>query len=290
MITEYLSIIAHVSFRYVFLCDRWLALDKDDGQIERFLAVATRDELEAFSHLVMFRSKHDLTDGHIWFSILSRPTKSSFSRVQRLSCCLSLLFTTMIGNAMWYKTTEGLQNTQEVHLGPFTFSPQELTTSLMMSLLVVPVNLVIVTLFRNAAPKKQSKKDKAAIMPYSGDEPVDDTMTAEAAAKIEERALSPSAIFTVEKRSPSTEPDDVFDRQDKTGSGKPKKKGCVYPHWVIYIAWFLVAVSVIASAFFTILYSMEWGFDKSSKWLTSFFLGFLESVLLVQPLKVGHGD
>ena len=58
------------------------------------------------------------------------------------------------------------------------------------------------------------------------------------------------------------------------------------PYWCIYIAWFLVALSILVSAFFTILYSFEWGRDKSISWLTAFLLSFLESVILIQPVKV----
>ena len=32
----------------------------------------------------------------------------------------------------------------------------------------------------------------------------------------------------------------------------------VLPYWCIYIAWFMVALSILVSAFFTILYSFEW--------------------------------
>jgi len=42
------------------------------------------------------------------------------------------------------------------------------------------------------------------------------------------------------------------------------------PHWCVYIAWTLVALSMIVSAFFTILYSFEWGREKSTAWLTAF--------------------
>jgi len=60
------------------------------------------------------------------------------------------------------------------------------------------------------------------------------------------------------------------------------------PYWCDYIAWFLVALSILFSTFFTILYSFEWGREKSIAWLTAFLLTFFESVILVQPLKVTY--
>ena len=71
-------------------------------------------------------------------------------------------------------------------------------------------------------------------------------------------------------------------------NGVKKRRTCcnpMLPYWCVYIAWFLVVLSMVVSAFFTILYSFEWGGDKSTAWLTAFLLSFLESVILIQPLK-----
>ena len=39
---------------------------------------------------------------HIWFSVFHRPTRSAFTSVQRLTCCLSLLTGYMLSNIMFY--------------------------------------------------------------------------------------------------------------------------------------------------------------------------------------------
>jgi len=58
------------------------------------------------------------------------------------------------------------------------------------------------------------------------------------------------------------------------------------PFWFIYIGWVMIFLIIVASSFFTILYSMEWGSEKSGEWLAAFFLSFLTSEGLVSPLKV----
>lgn len=58
------------------------------------------------------------------------------------------------------------------------------------------------------------------------------------------------------------------------------------PWWCVYVAWCLVFLLVATSGFFTILYSFEWGREKSLSWLISFLFSFFESILLVQPIKV----
>lgn len=55
---------------------------------------------------------------------------------------------------------------------------------------------------------------------------------------------------------------------------------------LLFLAWFVIVIGVVSSSFFLILYSMEWGKEKSEEWLSSFFCSFLESVLVVDPLKV----
>ena len=53
-----------------------------------------------------------------------------------------------------------------------------------------------------------------------------------------------------------------------------------------YLGWLLVVLSCVVSAFFLLLYSIEWGKDKSEAWLATFFLSFTESIFVFDPLKV----
>ena len=65
-------------------------------------------------------------------------------------------------------------------------------------------------------------------------------------------------------------------------------QGRYLPYWCNYIAWFLAFAAVFLSAFFIMLYSMQWGKQKSEEWLTTFLLSFFESVLCLDPVKVGQ--
>ena len=71
------------------------------------IPMAGTEELEDFGMLFFSKTRQKITDDHLFVSIVSRPTKSSFTRVQRLTCCVSLLFTTMIANAMFFRTSSG---------------------------------------------------------------------------------------------------------------------------------------------------------------------------------------
>ena len=108
--------------RAIFLCDQWLAVENDDGMVDRILPVAGLEHLIAFKHLFSSSARKKLANDHLWLSVLSRPTRSNFTRCQRLSCCMSLLYLTMITNAMFFKTDDKAEATTGISIGPFHFT------------------------------------------------------------------------------------------------------------------------------------------------------------------------
>ncbi|XP_071821799.1 uncharacterized protein [Apostichopus japonicus] len=62
-------------------------------------------------------------------------------------------------------------------------------------------------------------------------------------------------------------------------------KGCL-PWWSIYISWFLVVITCMASSFFIILYGLRYGKQQSIDWLVAMFISLFQSVAVVQPIKV----
>ena len=59
------------------------------------------------------------------------------------------------------------------------------------------------------------------------------------------------------------------------------------PHFCVYITWVTLVATMATCAFFLILYSMQWGSTTSAEWLASFFASFVESLFLLEPVKVG---
>jgi polycystin 1L2 len=83
----------------------------------------------------------------MWVSIFSRPTRSTFTRVQRVSTCVALLFMTMITNCMFFKAADS-DHATEIHIGPITLTAQQLYISVVSTLIVFPPSIAIVTIFR----------------------------------------------------------------------------------------------------------------------------------------------
>ncbi|XP_077993194.1 polycystin-1-like protein 2 [Glandiceps talaboti] len=228
-----------------FFCNKWLAVDKDDGNIERVLPVASEDETLDFKNRVGFRRQEGLTDTHLWFSVFLRPTTSIFTRVERLSCCLCLLLAYLISNAMFYKTdSEAKKMTFTwVRFGPIQFSLQQIYIGTISTLVVFPVNAIIVTIFRKT---KRS----------GGRVPV-----------IFRRCCKRCTACQSEWQLPM------------------ESDECTLPYWCLYIGWIGVFLVTLTSAFFVIMYSMQWGAGKSADWLSSCITSFCESVLLIEPMQ-----
>lgn len=132
-----------------FSFDTWLSLEDESLSNECIrspsnaqASITDRDLREMFS------------DGHLWMSIITKTPGSCFSRVQRISSCLCLLFCTMAANAMFYSW--GNQPSQTINLGPLRFSARQAITSIQSILLTLPIHIII-TLFRKASASPQNR-------------------------------------------------------------------------------------------------------------------------------------
>ena len=227
--------------RNYFICDNWLAVEKNDGLVDRVVPVASEKELKSFSHLFTQSVKKKFSDGHLWFSVFSRPVRSNFTRLQRISCCISLLFCTMISNAMFYRQdTQATANKAGalLKIGPLEFTLTQLWISFISTLIVLPVNLIIVTLFRKAKysqktlvthqllEKKRRKKHSEK------DEQYQKTRRLVPMEVLRSRTTTLSRFFA--RRKPSVQ-DEEIERVAAIPSIEDKTR--TFPHWTIYIAW-----------------------------------------------------
>ena len=142
--------------KWFFVNNRWLAVEKDDGNIERVLYVSSEKEIHSFRNKFFTRTANGLGDGHIWLSVITRPPSSHFTRLQRLSCCLSVFMSAMIANAMFYRF--GAEADSTFSLGPLVVSWDQIIIGIQSSFIVVPVNVLIVSIFRNIKPKNSSEE------------------------------------------------------------------------------------------------------------------------------------
>ncbi|XP_075966222.1 polycystin-1-like protein 2 [Anarhichas minor] len=143
--------------KWHFLCNSWLAVDVGECALDKVFPVATEMDLKRFSNLFFMKTAKDFRDGHIWFSVISRPPCSTFTRVQRVSCCFSLLLCTMLTSIMfWGIPTDPSEQTMD--LGHIEFTWQQVVIGVQSSIIMFPINLLIVSIFRNSRPREKGAK------------------------------------------------------------------------------------------------------------------------------------
>ena len=142
-----------------FIYNDWLAVDRGSlQQTSATLEAVTEAEFKVKAkHNFMLNAKNGLRDGHLWLSIFSKPAKSTFTRVQRLSCALSLLLTTMLTNIMFYGVPTDDPEDQVGVAGSISINLSAIIIGIESSLIMFPVNLIILQLFLNAKPKLRRK-------------------------------------------------------------------------------------------------------------------------------------
>jgi hypothetical protein len=69
-------------------------------------------------------------------------------------------------------------------------------------------------------------------------------------------------------------------------NGNKQKSSKTFPWWCIFVAYGLCVILVGLSVIVIIARGIEFGDEKTQKWLTSILSGFFSSIFLTQPLKV----
>uniref|UniRef100_A0A8C4HX98 Polycystic kidney disease 1 like 2a n=1 Tax=Dicentrarchus labrax TaxID=13489 RepID=A0A8C4HX98_DICLA len=373
--------------KWHFLCNSWLAVDVGECTLDKVFPVASEMDLKRFSNLFFMKTAKDFRDGHIWFSVISRPPCSTFTRVQRVSCCFSLLLCTMLTSIMfWGIPTDPSEQTMD--LGHIEFTWQQVMIGIQSSIIMFPINLLIVSIFRNTRPREKATKADTSKQGKTGR--VSPSQTSSPLKELKD--ITPDTVIkdikriaqSLSKAMKSPLPDlelrpgqqsdintllslveDIIRQQNrKTSDEVPKRsnnsrylyrqlrhvekelgllgptrfpnpdsynramqqvqgmKGLLdhhhpssslegdqldgspspeesingdstkksrqggLPWWFVFVGWILVIATSGVSGYFTMMYGLTYGKDRSISWLISMLVSFFESLFITQPLKV----
>ena len=257
---------------WTFLSNTWFALEKGDGKIDRLLFPISSQETKTLKYSLNYKGSKSFSEGHLWLSILTKPPWSKFTRVQRATCCLSLLMSAMLANALFYRTDKEADPT--IQIGPLKFSWRQIVVGIESALIVTPVNLLIMALFKKSREKSLSKVD---------------TRKKEANPARLQRKSTHSRLCCAENDNEvgeiSTEKSSIWTRtlrRLRPGT----EKDVMLPNYCVYIAWFLSFVAVSVSAIFTFFFSLQWGKEISNQWLSSMLVSFIQDLFVLQPIKI----
>ena len=260
-----------------FPCNTWFALEKGDGKIDRLLSPISYEETRTFMYSLNSRGSQSFSEGHMWLSVLTKPPKSKFTRFQRTTCCLCLLMSAMLVNALFYKPDQDAD--PKIQIGPLRFSWKQVVVGLQSALIVTPVNLLIVAIFKNTAEKRYNK-----VMPSA---------SKGKRASVKSRVPVVSCWGGATGTQHETEEKECCSPRGRTSvwtrtiqRAKLMTKEFLFPHYFLYIAWVLSFLTVASSATFTFYFSLQWGKDISNEWLSSVLVSFTEDLFVLQPIKI----
>ncbi|CAL1543663.1 unnamed protein product [Lymnaea stagnalis] len=285
--------------KQVFIANRWFALEEDDGQIDRIIPLAGKEQMEDFSYQFAERSKKNLADGHLWFSVIARPPGSRFTCVERVACCLCLLFMTMLTNAMFYNTDSNTSTSSSTSFtfGPFSLSVSQIFIGFISTVIVFPVNFLLVFLFRKAQPRQ--KRPSRVRLAFTNERPgtaklsqvkpqMDNghsrstTSLATTASYPDGRSDNERLVVGSSREGSSPSPSEA---EAMMLTGK-KKKSCQLPWWCKWVAWALLLLCTLMSASLVTFYGISFKDETCKKWITSLIISFFTSVFITQPVKV----
>ena len=236
-----------------FLCEKWFAVEKDDGMVDRLFPVATEIQKTNIQYLAQKEAKRKIQDEHLWLSILSRPIQSAFTRMDRVTCCFVLLYVTMLMNILYYEMDTSA-NRGGLEIGPFMLTPIQIGIGIVTNLITFPPTLLLVYLFRNSRQKTTTLR------------------------KLEKKITK--------DQNKELKFDDLHQNKNAKIEKKIKKKAKGLPWWCKIIAYILSAIFMTVCIFFIIIQGINLGDEKVKKWLTSFITSILSSILLTQPVKI----
>uniref|UniRef100_A0A2K5ZDQ9 Polycystin-1-like protein 3 n=1 Tax=Mandrillus leucophaeus TaxID=9568 RepID=A0A2K5ZDQ9_MANLE len=142
-----------VKRKWHFLCNCWLAVDLGDCELDRVFIPVSKRQLFSFRHLFSSMIVEKFTQDYLWLSVATRHPWNQFTRVQRLSCCMTLLLCNMVINVMFWKINSTTAKRDE-QLGPFAVAWSELLISIHTAVILFPINLVIGRLFPLIEPQE----------------------------------------------------------------------------------------------------------------------------------------
>lgn len=258
-------------------------------QVERTLPVASQTELRGFKRVFSARSKKNLLDGHLWLSVLTRPPRSRFTCVQRLTCVACVLFCTMLANIFVFNARAATDPSGSAYavllqVGSYRVTSFSLVAGALSALIVVPVNVLIVALFVH-------RGYRSAPAPASGPRQqigaTDSTTIAPKSKLPKDRSDEPD-YFEDSEGALEEELKESKGWRQKVGAAMSAAKARLlpFPWFSHYVAYALAFASIAGATWAIVCFGGGLGEELATEWVVTMLISVLKSVLVIQPLKV----
>uniref|UniRef100_A0AC11ESR6 Uncharacterized protein n=1 Tax=Ovis aries TaxID=9940 RepID=A0AC11ESR6_SHEEP len=286
---------------WLFMCREWLSIDTS---LDRTFQVTPPDKPLKKMDFFLIDFSYKLGRSHLWFSVFSGVISTPFNRLQRLSCCLAMLLSTLLCNIMFFSLEKEIEAEpqEQKYLRPMVIGLES-------AFITLPVQLVIKSLFIYSQRRPRVTLSEVTPRKHPLQRPASEHWeerlgnwhayeTAKPPAKQAETqskvTQAQSKFSHIQGRNINTNSRNIEDNTNVSDEHPPQpgsralkeKTRIVLPQWCVCVAWLLVFLTCAVSSFFIIFYGLTYGFEKSTAWLFASFCAFTQSVFLVQPSKV----
>ena len=112
-------------------------------------------EKSKFTNILTEEAAKGWSERHLWISLFERPARNRFTRVQRATVCITVLFVFMFLNAMWY----GLLHTADENDDGVVTSQYlqwlDVLIGIVSALITFPVAVLLIQLFKHIQPARK---------------------------------------------------------------------------------------------------------------------------------------
>ncbi|KAL3314593.1 polycystic kidney disease 1-like 2 [Cichlidogyrus casuarinus] len=253
--------------RTQFIVNRWFAVEKDDGLIDRVMPVSGPMDVLQFQNLFGKTFTTNLSEGHLWISVFARPAHSRFTRLERVGCCVLLIYLTMLTACMFYRTEGPVIQQNIFSIGPFSLSTQELFNAVISNLITFVPLFVVVEIFRRSRLRSNHSKKLIEAIEKQFNEPF----------HVDLSRNSRDALG-------SNHGQNLVSEEEGENSIKIARR--LLPWQMRILAWIIIFLTLATSVFFVTFYGISFGDTACGKWLSTLTISFLVGIFVIQPLKV----
>ncbi|XP_065681240.1 polycystin-1-like protein 2 isoform X2 [Hydra vulgaris] len=228
--------------KFLFIGQRWIATNSNQS-LDCVIPVASIEESTNFHFVFKTKFYKKFLDEHLWFSIFASPSRSNFTRCQRLSVAVSLIMTTMVISTMFYKP---------LLLAYPDTEKKTVFLLLVSSLAKLPVELLLIKMFRSRLNSLKNVKSNS------------------------NRFIKISKIGKMKKNNKIYPMHNVSNGNFNEQKKMVKKKTYLF-NWYLYIGWFISVGITFVCGFIVLLYGFEFGNAKSLTWLSTVAIDLIQS-------------
>ena len=270
--------------KWHFVCDNSLTPEEDEDIVKACLDLS---EVHSYKYAWRMKSMQNLRDQHLWISIFTCPPHSSFTRVQRLSCAFAFIMSSMLTSVIFYKPMMS-QVHEKLMYRSFEIYPDDYIITAQCALITIPINMLIVFIFRFVTPQKPTFHISTDNSDDSGSPSSEDSTDTDDSG-------SPSSEDSTNSDESDANNSNYIDDNDSGSSDSDtsepvrqvhKKKSFSLPWWWIYIGWTLTIATCTVSSYIVVMFGLAYGYVKSITWLASFGMSVTANIAVVQPVRV----